>query len=66
MLEGLWQEGFMAIAAIGATNIGSIEVILLLLKVDKSMSVKFSFLVFYLINVILETLKSSFLYLVPL
>lgn len=26
MLEGLWQEGFMAIAAIGATNIGSIEV----------------------------------------
>lgn len=28
MLEGLWQEGFMAIAAIGATNIGSIEVIL--------------------------------------
>ncbi|XP_022154812.1 phosphatidylserine decarboxylase proenzyme 1, mitochondrial isoform X2 [Momordica charantia] len=26
VLEGLWQEGFMAIAAIGATNIGSIEV----------------------------------------
>ncbi|CAK7356356.1 unnamed protein product [Dovyalis caffra] len=25
VLEGLWQEGFMAIAAIGATNIGSIE-----------------------------------------
>lgn len=26
VLEGLWQEGFVAIAAIGATNIGSIEV----------------------------------------
>lgn len=25
VLEGLWQEGFMAIAAIGAINIGSIE-----------------------------------------
>ncbi|OIW10845.1 hypothetical protein TanjilG_27791 [Lupinus angustifolius] len=25
VLEGLWQEGFMALAAIGATNIGSIE-----------------------------------------
>ncbi|GAV72828.1 PS_Dcarbxylase domain-containing protein [Cephalotus follicularis] len=25
VIEGLWQEGFMAIAAIGATNIGSIE-----------------------------------------
>ncbi|XWS38593.1 hypothetical protein CRYUN_Cryun19dG0144400 [Craigia yunnanensis] len=25
VLEGLWQRGFMAIAAIGATNIGSIE-----------------------------------------
>ncbi|KAJ4712724.1 Phosphatidylserine decarboxylase proenzyme 1, mitochondrial [Melia azedarach] len=25
VLEGMWQEGFMAIAAIGATNIGSIE-----------------------------------------
>ncbi|OAY60052.1 phosphatidylserine decarboxylase proenzyme 1, mitochondrial isoform X1 [Manihot esculenta] len=25
VLEGLWEEGFMAIAAIGATNIGSIE-----------------------------------------
>ncbi|XVF13407.1 hypothetical protein REPUB_Repub08aG0205200 [Reevesia pubescens] len=25
VLEGLWQQGFMAIAAIGATNIGSIE-----------------------------------------
>nr|AKM76645.1 mitochondrial phosphatidylserine decarboxylase [Francoa sonchifolia] len=25
VLEGQWQEGFMAIAAIGATNIGSIE-----------------------------------------
>ncbi|KAG2679897.1 hypothetical protein I3760_11G072400 [Carya illinoinensis] len=25
VLEGLWKEGFMAIAAIGATNIGSIE-----------------------------------------
>ncbi|KAJ0048217.1 hypothetical protein Pint_15845 [Pistacia integerrima] len=25
VLEGLWQEGYMAIAAIGATNIGSIE-----------------------------------------
>ncbi|KAL9276542.1 hypothetical protein ACSQ67_025925 [Phaseolus vulgaris] len=25
ILEGLWQEGFMALAAIGATNIGSIE-----------------------------------------
>ncbi|XP_014519417.1 phosphatidylserine decarboxylase proenzyme 1, mitochondrial [Vigna radiata var. radiata] len=25
VLEGLWQEGFMAVAAIGATNIGSIE-----------------------------------------
>lgn len=28
VLEGLWQEGFMAIAAIGATNIGSIEVLI--------------------------------------
>lgn len=26
VLEGRWQEGFMAMAAIGATNIGSIEV----------------------------------------
>ncbi|XP_061350826.1 WAT1-related protein At1g25270-like [Gastrolobium bilobum] len=26
ILEGLWQEGFMALAAIGATAIGSIEV----------------------------------------
>lgn len=26
VLEGQWQEGFMALAAIGATNIGSIEV----------------------------------------
>ncbi|KAE8647900.1 hypothetical protein Csa_000376 [Cucumis sativus] len=26
VLEGLWQEGYMAIAAIGATNIGSVEV----------------------------------------
>lgn len=26
VLEGLWQEGFMALAAVGATNIGSIEV----------------------------------------
>lgn len=26
VLEGLWPEGFMAIAAIGATNIGSIKV----------------------------------------
>lgn len=26
VLEGLWQQGFMAIAAVGATNIGSIEV----------------------------------------
>lgn len=34
VLEGLWQEGFMAIAAIGATSIGSIEVILLLLGDD--------------------------------
>ncbi|XP_020217617.1 phosphatidylserine decarboxylase proenzyme 1, mitochondrial isoform X2 [Cajanus cajan] len=25
ILEGLWQEGFLALAAIGATNIGSIE-----------------------------------------
>ncbi|KAG6606171.1 Phosphatidylserine decarboxylase proenzyme 1, mitochondrial, partial [Cucurbita argyrosperma subsp. sororia] len=25
VLEGLWQEGYMAIAAIGATNIGSIK-----------------------------------------
>ncbi|KAA3456414.1 Phosphatidylserine decarboxylase proenzyme 1, mitochondrial [Gossypium australe] len=25
VLEGLWQQGFMAIAAVGATNIGSIE-----------------------------------------
>ncbi|KAJ8775054.1 hypothetical protein K2173_020058 [Erythroxylum novogranatense] len=25
VLEGLWQEGFMAMVAIGATNIGSIE-----------------------------------------
>ncbi|KAM4073738.1 hypothetical protein ACJW30_10G042300 [Castanea mollissima] len=25
VLEGLWQEGFMAMAAVGATNIGSIE-----------------------------------------
>ncbi|GMJ04840.1 phosphatidylserine decarboxylase 1 [Hibiscus trionum] len=25
VLEGLWKQGFMAIAAIGATNIGSIE-----------------------------------------
>nr|AKM76652.1 mitochondrial phosphatidylserine decarboxylase [Melianthus villosus] len=25
VLEGIWKEGFMAIAAIGATNIGSIE-----------------------------------------
>ncbi|GKU95576.1 hypothetical protein SLEP1_g8916 [Rubroshorea leprosula] len=25
VLEGLWREGFMAIAAVGATNIGSIE-----------------------------------------
>ncbi|XP_050378274.1 LOW QUALITY PROTEIN: phosphatidylserine decarboxylase proenzyme 1, mitochondrial [Argentina anserina] len=25
VLEGLWQEGFMALAAVGATNIGSIE-----------------------------------------
>ncbi|KAM1024526.1 hypothetical protein EV2_038867 [Malus domestica] len=25
VLEGLWKEGFMALAAIGATNIGSIE-----------------------------------------
>ncbi|WCJ25877.1 Phosphatidylserine decarboxylase proenzyme 1 mitochondrial [Euphorbia peplus] len=28
VLEGLWQEGFMAIAAVGATNIGSIELFL--------------------------------------
>ena len=26
VLEGLWPEGFMAMAAVGATNIGSIEV----------------------------------------
>lgn len=26
MLEGVWKEGFMALAAVGATNIGSIEV----------------------------------------
>ncbi|XP_010542212.1 PREDICTED: phosphatidylserine decarboxylase proenzyme 1, mitochondrial isoform X3 [Tarenaya hassleriana] len=26
VLEGLWQEGYMALAAIGATNIGSIEI----------------------------------------
>lgn len=25
VLEGVWQEGFMALAAVGATNIGSIE-----------------------------------------
>ncbi|EOA19054.1 hypothetical protein CARUB_v10007715mg [Capsella rubella] len=25
VLEGLWKEGFMAVAAVGATNIGSIE-----------------------------------------
>ncbi|WJX55063.1 phosphatidylserine decarboxylase 1 [Trifolium repens] len=25
ILEGVWQEGFMALAAVGATNIGSIE-----------------------------------------
>ncbi|KAL5551442.1 hypothetical protein UlMin_001618 [Ulmus minor] len=28
VLEGLWREGFMAIAAIGATNIGSIELLI--------------------------------------
>ncbi|XP_071724111.1 phosphatidylserine decarboxylase proenzyme 1, mitochondrial [Rutidosis leptorrhynchoides] len=28
VLEGLWQEGFMAIAAVGATNIGSIELLI--------------------------------------
>ncbi|KAF4374721.1 phosphatidylserine decarboxylase proenzyme 1, mitochondrial [Cannabis sativa] len=28
VLEGLWQEGFMAIAAVGATNIGSIELVI--------------------------------------
>lgn len=27
MLEGQWKEGFVAIAAIGATNVGSIRVI---------------------------------------
>lgn len=26
VLEGVWQEGFMALAAVGATNIGSIKV----------------------------------------
>lgn len=26
VLEGQWKEGFMALAAIGATNIGSVEV----------------------------------------
>jgi phosphatidylserine decarboxylase len=26
VLEGRWKEGFVAIAAIGATNIGSIRV----------------------------------------
>lgn len=26
VLEGQWQEGYMAMAAVGATNIGSIEV----------------------------------------
>lgn len=26
VLEGLWEGGFMAIAAVGATNIGSIKV----------------------------------------
>lgn len=26
VLEGQWKEGYMAMAAIGATNIGSIEV----------------------------------------
>jgi phosphatidylserine decarboxylase len=25
VLEGIWKEGFMALAAVGATNIGSIE-----------------------------------------
>ncbi|KAF3448312.1 hypothetical protein FNV43_RR09025 [Rhamnella rubrinervis] len=28
VLEGLWPEGFMAIAAVGATNIGSIELLI--------------------------------------
>ena len=28
VLEGLWQQGYMALAAIGATNIGSIQVFL--------------------------------------
>jgi phosphatidylserine decarboxylase len=27
VLEGKWSEGFLAIAAVGATNVGSIEVI---------------------------------------
>lgn len=39
VLEGLWQEGFMAIAAIGATNIGSIEVTMLLLRADKLLAI---------------------------
>lgn len=38
VLEGLWQEGYMAIAAIGATNIGSVEVIMLLLGADKAIN----------------------------
>lgn len=27
VLEGQWKQGYMAMAAIGATNIGSIEVL---------------------------------------
>lgn len=33
VLEGQWQQGYLALAAIGATNIGSIEVILSLCEI---------------------------------
>ncbi|RWW72520.1 hypothetical protein BHE74_00019669 [Ensete ventricosum] len=31
VLEGQWKEGFLAVAAIGATNVGSIKVFVILM-----------------------------------
>ena len=38
MLEGVWKQGFMALAAVGATNIGSIEVSLMIVTYPKYLS----------------------------
>jgi phosphatidylserine decarboxylase len=40
VLEGIWKEGFMALAAVGATNIGSIEVGVMKIETHKPQTLR--------------------------